>query len=56
MLFVLYFAAFLDRVNIANALTLRLPQDLHLKGNEPNVALTIFFVPYVLFEFPRIFS
>ena len=52
MLFVLYLAAFLDRVNIANALTLRLPQDLHLKGNEPNVALTIFFVPYVLFEVP----
>lgn len=52
MLFLLYLAAFLDRVNIANALTLRLPQDLHLKGNEPNVALTIFFVPYVLFEIP----
>lgn len=52
MLFLLYLAAFLDRVNISNALTLRLPQDLHLKGNEPNVALTIFFVPYVLFEIP----
>lgn len=52
ILFVLYLAAFLDRVNIANALTLRLPQDLHLKGNESNVALTIFFVPYVLFEIP----
>lgn len=52
ILFLLYLAAFLDRVNIANALTLRLPQDLHLKGNESNVALTIFFVPYVLFEIP----
>ena len=45
-------AAFLDRVNIGNALTLGLPHDLHLKGNESNVALTIFFVPYVLFEVP----
>ncbi|CAD6588825.1 MAG: hypothetical protein ASARMPRED_003737 [Alectoria sarmentosa] len=52
ILFLLYLSAFLDRVNIANALTLRLPQDLHLKGNESNVALTIFFVPYVLFEIP----
>ncbi|KAF6236749.1 hypothetical protein HO173_005040 [Letharia columbiana] len=52
ILFIIYLAAFLDRVNIANALTLRLPKDLHLKGNESNVALTIFFVPYVLFEVP----
>ncbi|KAF6220929.1 hypothetical protein HO133_002609 [Letharia lupina] len=52
ILFIVYLAAFLDRVNIANALTLRLPKDLHLKGNESNVALTIFFVPYVLFEVP----
>lgn len=52
ILFLVYLAAFLDRVNIANALTLGLPKDLHLKGNESNVALTIFFVPYVLFEIP----
>ena len=52
ILFLLYLAAFLDRVNIGNALTLHMPQDLHLKGNESNVVLTIFFVPYVLFEIP----
>ena len=52
ILFLLYLAAFLDRVNIGNALTLHMPQDLHLKGNESNIALTIFFVPYVLFEIP----
>ena len=52
ILFLVYLAAFLDRVNIANALTLGLPKDLHLKGNQSNVALTIFFVPYVLFEIP----
>ncbi|KAL8678397.1 MAG: hypothetical protein Q9186_005239 [Xanthomendoza sp. 1 TL-2023] len=54
VLFVIYVAAFLDRVNIANALTLGLPGDLHLnaKSNQANVALTIFFVPYILFEIP----
>ena len=52
ILFVLYVAAFLDRVNISNALTLGLQKDLKLKSNEANVALTIFFVPYVIFEIP----
>ncbi|MCJ1332624.1 hypothetical protein MMC10_009317 [Thelotrema lepadinum] len=52
MLFVIYVAAFLDRVNISNALTMNLPKDLHLIGIQENVALTIFFVPYVLFEIP----
>ncbi|KAL8801757.1 MAG: hypothetical protein Q9182_004229 [Xanthomendoza sp. 2 TL-2023] len=54
VLFIIYVAAFLDRVNIANALTLGLPADLHLnpKTNQANVALTIFFVPYILFEIP----
>ncbi|KAL8787402.1 MAG: hypothetical protein Q9195_007777 [Heterodermia aff. obscurata] len=40
------------RVNISNALTMNLPKDLHLVGDQRNVALTIFFVPYVLFEIP----
>lgn len=31
---------------------MHLPKDLHLVGNQPNVALTIFFVPYILFEIP----
>ncbi|MCJ1357985.1 MAG: hypothetical protein MMC33_007982 [Icmadophila ericetorum] len=52
MLFIVYFAAFLDRVNISNALTLGLPKDLGLVGYQSNIALTIFFVPYVLFEIP----
>ncbi|MCJ1468851.1 hypothetical protein MMC07_007481 [Pseudocyphellaria aurata] len=49
---ILYMMAFLDRTNLGNALTLGLPRDLRLKGNEPNVAITIFFVPYILFEIP----
>jgi hypothetical protein len=40
------------RVNISNALTMSLPKDLKLVGNQRNVALCIFFVPYILFEIP----
>ncbi|OTB12490.1 hypothetical protein K445DRAFT_66309 [Daldinia sp. EC12] len=52
ILFMTYIVAFLDRVNISNALTLGLPAELNLEGNQPNVALTIFFVPYIIFEIP----
>lgn len=41
-----------SRVNISNALTMSLPADLGLGGVERNVALTIFFIPYILFEIP----
>ena len=41
-----------NSVNVSNVLTLDLPHDLHLKGNEPNVALTTFFEPYIIFEVP----
>jgi len=37
--------AFLDRVNIANANVYGLAKQLHLTGNQYNVALVIFFVP-----------
>ncbi|KAK8042966.1 MFS general substrate transporter [Apiospora phragmitis] len=52
ILFLVYVVAFLDRVNMSNALTLGLPDELGLTGQQPNVALTIFFVPYILFEIP----
>ncbi|KAF2463074.1 MFS general substrate transporter [Lindgomyces ingoldianus] len=52
VLFIVYLAAFLDRVNISNALTMGLPKDLHLTKDQPNIALTMFFIPYVLFEIP----
>ncbi|OTA69155.1 MFS general substrate transporter [Hypoxylon sp. EC38] len=52
MLFAIYLIAFLDRVNISNAITMGLPAELGLTGQQPNVALTIFFVPYVIFEIP----
>lgn len=49
---ILYLLAFLDRVNIANARSFGLAKDLNLRTLEYNTALTIFFVPYVLFEIP----
>lgn len=49
---ILYALAFLDRVNIANARSFGLFDDLKLYGNRFNTALTIFFVPYILFEIP----
>ncbi|KAI7549787.1 MFS general substrate transporter [Hortaea werneckii] len=49
---IMYLLAFLDRVNIANANVFGLSEDLGLTGNEYNVALVIFFVPYVVFEIP----
>ena len=39
-------------MNISNALTLGLPAELRLTGNQPNIALTVFFVPYIIFEIP----
>lgn len=49
---VLYLLAFLDRVNISNAAIFGLKDDLKLDGVKYNTALTIFFVPYILFEIP----
>jgi MFS family permease len=46
----LYFLSFLDRVNISNAKLYGLAEDLNLTGNQYNIALTVFFVPYVFFE------
>ncbi|KAI1827484.1 MFS general substrate transporter [Xylaria intraflava] len=52
ILFTVYVAAFIDRVNISSALTLGLSKELGLVDQQPNIALTIFFVPYILFEIP----
>ncbi len=49
---ILYLLAFLDRVNIANAKSFGLVADLDLQTIEYNTALTIFFVPYIIFEIP----
>ncbi len=49
---VIYTLAFLDRVNVANARAFGLEADLGLQYNQYNTALTVFFVPYVIFEIP----
>jgi MFS family permease len=49
---IMYLMSFLDKVNIGNARSFKLETDLHLGGTQFNTALTIFFVPYVLFEIP----
>jgi MFS family permease len=49
---VLYLLAFLDRVNIANAKIYGLVNDIGLTGTQYNTCLTIFFVPYIVFEIP----
>jgi len=48
----LYMLAFLDRINIGNARIQGLELDLHMSGSDYNVALLVFFIPYILFEVP----
>ncbi|EFR05258.1 high-affinity nicotinic acid transporter [Nannizzia gypsea CBS 118893] len=52
LLTLLYLLAFIDRGNIANAKIAGLETDLHLVGYQYNIALTLFFIPYGLFEVP----
>ena len=52
VLSLLYSLAFMDRINIGNARLQGLEKDLKMKGQDYNVALFIFFVPYILFEVP----
>jgi hypothetical protein len=51
-LFILFLLAFLDRTNIGNAKIQGLEAGLGLSGTEYNIALFIFFIPYILFEVP----
>ena len=55
VLSLLYSLAFVDRINIGNARLQGLEKDLKMKGQDYNVALFIFFIPYILFEVPSNF-
>lgn len=44
--------SFLDRSNIGNAKIAGLPKDLHLKGVQFNVAVSVFFITYAFAEVP----
>ncbi|KAI1855759.1 hypothetical protein JX265_012204 [Neoarthrinium moseri] len=52
MLAILYLISQLDRANIGNAKIEGMDKDLHLTGVQYNIALSLFFVPYILFEIP----
>ncbi|KAL1953680.1 hypothetical protein VTO42DRAFT_2391 [Malbranchea cinnamomea] len=52
ILFVLFMLAFLDRINIGNARLQGLEESLNMTGHDYNVALFIFFIPYILCEVP----
>lgn len=45
----LYLMSHIDRANIGNAKIEGMDEDLGLKGNQYNIASTIFFVPYIIF-------
>ncbi|KAI1339186.1 major facilitator superfamily transporter [Xylariaceae sp. FL0016] len=52
MLLFLYLITYLDKTNIGNAKIEGLLDDLNMTGDQYNIALSIFFVPYILAEVP----
>ncbi|MCJ1418312.1 hypothetical protein MMC32_004659 [Xylographa parallela] len=52
MISLLYMLAFVDRINIGNARIQGLEKSLNMQGNNYNIALFVFFIPYILFEVP----
>ncbi|KAF9230452.1 major facilitator superfamily domain-containing protein [Melanogaster broomeanus] len=48
----MYLLSFMDRGNIGNAKLDGLMTQLNLTGNKYNIALTMYFIPYSLLEFP----
>ncbi|CCF41198.1 major facilitator superfamily transporter [Colletotrichum higginsianum] len=52
LVMLLYLFSFLDRVNIGNARLYNLERDLDMHGNQFQVAVSILFVTYIIFEVP----
>ncbi|KAI8301820.1 hypothetical protein K4K59_000814 [Colletotrichum sp. SAR11_240] len=52
MLALLYLICHIDRANIGNAKIEGMVEDLGMSGVQYNTVLSIFFIPYVLFEVP----
>ncbi|KAL4864278.1 hypothetical protein BDV12DRAFT_205800 [Aspergillus spectabilis] len=52
VLMIICLLAFLDRINIGNARLQGLERDLGMGGNDYNLALFNFFIPYILCEIP----
>lgn len=51
-LFAIWLFAFIDRSNIGNARIDGLTEDLNMHGTQFNVALVVFYVPYILVDVP----
>ncbi|KAH0344322.1 MFS general substrate transporter, partial [Aureobasidium melanogenum] len=49
---VLFLLAFLDRTNIGNAKIQGMTAELKMGGHDYNIALFVFFIPYILLEVP----
>ncbi|KAF4463166.1 tartrate transporter [Fusarium albosuccineum] len=52
MLVILYLVAYIDKANIGNAKIEGMLDDLHMTGDQYNIALSIYFIPYILGEVP----
>lgn len=52
MLALMYLFNALDKGNLGNAKTDGMDKDLHFVGNQYNIMLSIFYVPYVIFAPP----
>ncbi|KAJ4466260.1 inner membrane transporter yfaV [Lentinula aciculospora] len=52
ILCLMYLMSFMDRGNIGNAKLQGLTTQLNLTGNQYNIALTMYFIPYCIFECP----
>jgi hypothetical protein len=46
------FVSFLDRGNIGNAKIQGMTKDLHMRGNDYNIAVMLFTVAYIIFGLP----
>ena len=52
ILFLLFLVSFVDRTNIGNAKIEGLERSLNMVGNQYNIALFVFNIPYVLLDVP----
>jgi hypothetical protein len=52
LLFLAYITTFIDRANIGNVKIEGMLADLEMKGNDYNMALVVYAVPFILLELP----
>ena len=52
LLFLAYITTFIDRANIGNVKIEGMLTDLEMKGNDYNMALIVYAVPFILLELP----